>query len=39
MSERLADFFLEGLLSLFEHRYVGLQHGALRLGKIVGKII
>ena len=30
MRERLIDFFLEDLLSLFEYRYVGLQHKALR---------
>ena len=39
MRERLIDFFLEDLLSLFEYRYVGLQHKALRLTKIVRKII
>jgi hypothetical protein len=35
MAERLIDFFLEDLLSLFEDRYVGLQHEALRLAKII----
>jgi hypothetical protein len=31
MKESLVNFLLEGLLSLFEYRYVGLKHNALRL--------
>ena len=31
MRQRLIDFFLEELSSLFEDRYVGSQHEALRL--------
>ena len=35
MRERLIDFFLEELSSLFEDRYVGSQHEALRLAKVI----
>ena len=35
MRERLIDFLLEELLSYLEDRYVGLQHEALRLAKVI----
>jgi hypothetical protein len=35
MRQRLIDFFLEELSSLFEDRYVGSQHEALRLAKVI----
>ena len=37
--ERLVDFLLEDLLSLFEYRYVGLQHNASDSPKLSPHII